>query len=100
MKLPFRPAPAPRPIVRVVRDAPLNEETLAEAFAACGPEHPLVRAITQELDDLIAQATAQAAAPGMSEHHGPLAHTCGGIEWLTFFRDRLADRLDAGNRPS
>jgi len=88
----------PRPIVVRTRLRALNDEELRAAFGGVSEEHPLWIAIHQELEGLIESAVEQGSAPGMAEHHGPLAHTMGGVEWLKFFRDRLEDRLQESRR--
>ena len=88
----------PRLTIIRVRHRALSAEELRAAFGGVSEEHPLWIAIHQELEGLIESAVEQGSAPGMSEHHGPLAHTMGGVEWLKFFRDRLEDRLQESRR--
>lgn len=91
--------PPSRPYLVIRTNRPvLTDEQVAETLAGIPEHHPIWLAIQQEIEDLQAKAIAQASHPELADHPGPLAHTAGGIEWLTELLDRLRSQVAAGQK--
>ena len=72
----------------------LTEEQLRDALKLSW-DTPGVQGILGVLDAAIEMAATQAGNPDLAEQLGPLAHTCGGLEWLRFLRADL-ERFNPG----
>jgi len=71
--------------------ARMEDAELASIFSTAEGD-PIFHAVRQVLGDYIASAQAQVSAPEMADHPGRLAHTAGGLEWLSYLAADLAER--------
>lgn len=84
----FVPVPQPRRV--------LDEGELDAAFAVA-EDDALWLAVNQLLQDRLLNAQRQVSHPDLAGHHGPLAHTAGGLEWMSDFQAELHARWQGAN---
>lgn len=67
----------------------LDDSELKAALRDVRPDDPVWLAANQILQEFLDNARSQASDPQMADRPGALAHTNGGVEWLSFLQAKL-----------